>query len=175
MTDTSARIENLAGAFATTVGRAIDRAITDETGLGATEAAALIAVGGYAHGARQDVLVAGLEISQPGAARAVERLAARGLLTRRRGARDARETQLELTAKGRRAVAHILVAREQVLSGVLEPLNPTERERFGKALETALKYMTDDRVTARRICRLCDGEACGHPAHCPVTRAADAA
>src|SRR4051794_2838798 len=112
MSDASTRVENLAGAFATTVGRAIDRAVAEETGLGATEAAALVALGGFAHGERQDVLVGALDISQPGAARAVERLAARRLLTRKRGPRDARETQLELTAAGRRAVAEILVARE---------------------------------------------------------------
>ena len=175
MTDASVRVENLAGAFATTVGRAIDRAVTDATGLGATEAAALVALGGYAHGGRQDVLVAALDISQPGAARAVERLAARRLLTRRRGARAAREAQLELTAAGRRAVAAILVAREQVLAGALAPLSPAQRDRLEAVLEKVLEYMTHDRVTARRICRLCDGEACGHPAHCPVTQAADAA
>jgi len=46
----------------------------------------------------------------------------------------------------------------------------------GEKCEHGAGRMTQhDRVTARRICRLCDGEACGHPAHCPVTQAADAA
>src|SRR3954453_15291824 len=85
MSDASIRVENLAGAFATTVGRAIDRAVTDAAGLGATEAAALIALGGFAHGGRQDILVAALDISQPGAARALERLPARRLLRPKRG------------------------------------------------------------------------------------------
>jgi DNA-binding MarR family transcriptional regulator len=175
MSDASMRIENLAGAFATTVGRAIDAAVADATGLGGTEAAALVALAGFAHGGRQDVLVPALDISQPGAARAVERLAARRLLTRRRGTRDARETRLELTAAGRRAVARILAAREQVLVDALEPLTAAERGRLETALEKLLANMTHDRVTARRICRLCDGAACGHPARCPVTQAADAA
>ena len=174
MSDASIRAENLAGAFATTVGRAIDRAVADATGFGGTEAAALVAIGGFAHGGRQDVLVAALEISQPAAARAVERLAARRLLTRRRGASDARETHLELTAGGRRAVARILAAREQVLAGALEPLAAADRGRLEAVLEKLLANMTHDRVTARRICRLCDGTACGHPADCPVTQAADA-
>jgi DNA-binding MarR family transcriptional regulator len=169
------RVENLAGAFATTVGRAIDRAVADATGLGATEAAALVALGGFARGGRQDVLVGALDISQPGAARAVERLAARRLLTRKRGARDGRETHLQLTAAGRRAVAEILAAREQVLAGALEPLTAAERGLLEAVLETLLANMTHDRAAARRICRLCDGAACGHPTHCPVTRAADAA
>src|SRR3954451_3861782 len=175
MSDASIRVENLAGAFATTVGRAIDRAVTDATGLGATEAAALIALGGFAHGGRQDVLVAALDISQPGAARALERLGARRLLSRKRGARDARETHLELTADGRRTVSSILAAREQVLADALGPLSGAERRRLEAALEKLLANMTHDRVTARRICRLCDGAACGHPAGCPVTQAADAA
>src|SRR6478736_648637 len=154
MSDASIRVENLAGAFATTVGRAIDRAVADATGFGGTEAAALVALAGFAHGGRQDVLVAALEISQPAAARAVERLAARRLLTRRRGASDARETHLELTAGGRRAVARILAAREQVLAGALEPLAAADRGRLEAVLEKLLANMTHDRVTARRICRL---------------------
>lgn len=175
MSDASMRLENLAGAFATTVGRAIDGAVTDATGLGATEAAALVALSGFAHGGRQDLLVAALDISQPGVARAVQRLAERRLLTRTRGARDARETRLELTAAGRRAAARVLAAREQVLAGALEPLTAAERGRLEAALGKLLAEMTRDRVAACRICRLCDGAACGHPAHCPVTQAAGAA
>jgi MarR family transcriptional regulator, negative regulator of the multidrug operon emrRAB len=175
MSDASMRVENLAGAFATTVGRAIDGAVAGATGLGATEAAALVALGGYAHGGRQDLLVGALDISQPGAARVVERLAARRMLTRRRGTRDARETRLELTAAGRRAVAGILAAREQVLAAALEPLTAGERGRLEATLEKLLATMTDDRLAACRICRLCDGAACGHPDHCPVTQAAGAA
>ena len=169
------RLENLAGAFATTVGRAIDRAVVEATGLGATEAAALVALGGYAAGERQDVLAAALDLSQPGTARAVDRLAARSLIRRRRGELDARETRLELTTAGGHAVRTILAAREEVLSGALVPLGATERRRMEAALEKVLAAMTRDRVAARQICRLCDGVACGHPAGCPVTRAADAA
>ena len=173
MSDASVRVENLAGAFASTVGRSIERAVTEATGLGPTEAAALVALAGYAHGERQDVLAAALDLSQPGIARAIERLAARRLLTRRRGPRDGRETRLQLTAAGRRAARSVLAARENVLAGALEPLGATERRRLETTLERLLAAMTPDRVTARRICRLCDGEACGHPAHCPVTQAAD--
>src|SRR3954465_1870354 len=122
MSDASVRVENLAGAFASTVGRAIERSIADATGLGATEAAAPVALPGYAHGERQDVLSAALDLSQPGTARAIERLAARRLLTRRRGTRDARESRLELTAGGRRAAAAVLAAREKVLAETLGPL-----------------------------------------------------
>jgi MarR family transcriptional regulator, negative regulator of the multidrug operon emrRAB len=160
-------VENLAGAFATTVGRAIDRAVLDATGLGGTEAAALVALAGFAYGGRQDVLVAALDISQPGVARAVERLAARRLLARRRGAHDARETRLELTAAGRRPITGILLARERVLADALAPLTAAERGRFETALEKLLASMTHDRATARRICRLCDGVACGHPERRP--------
>jgi MarR family transcriptional regulator, negative regulator of the multidrug operon emrRAB len=175
MSDASTRLDNLAGAFATTVGRAVERAVTEATGLGASEAAALIALAGFAHAERQDVLASALDLSQPGTARTVERLAARRLLTRRRGTRDGRETRLELTVAGGRAVSAILAAREEVLATALAPLGATERRRLEATLEKLLAAMTHDRISARRICRLCDGEACGHPAHCPVTQAADAA
>ena len=175
MSDASVRLENLAGAFAVTAGRAIERAVGDATGLGPTEAAALVAIGGFAHGGRQDALAAALDLSQPGTARAVERLATRELLARRRGERDGRETRLELTAAGRRALSAVLTAREHVLVEALAPLGAAERRRLEATLERVLAGMTADRVAARRICRLCDGEACGHPAHCPVTQAADAA
>src|SRR3954453_21627438 len=103
MRDACIRVEKLAGAFASTVGRAIERSIADATGLGATEAAALVALAGYAHGERQAVLSAALPLPHPGPPRATERLAARRRLTRRRGTRAARETRLELTAAGRPA------------------------------------------------------------------------
>src|SRR4051794_31179450 len=174
MSDASTRLDNLAGAFATTVGRSIERAVTEATGLGASEAAALIALGGFAHSERQDVLASALDLSQPGTARTVDRLAARRLLARRRGERDARETRLELTAAGRRTVTAILAAREEVLAEALAPLGAAERRRLEATLEKLLAGMTRDRVSARRICRLCDWDVCGHPARCPVTQAADA-
>jgi hypothetical protein len=31
--------------------------------------------------------------------------------------------------------------------------------------------LAGDRLTARRVCRLCDADACGHPQRCPITQA----
>lgn len=175
MSDAFVRLENLTGAFATTVGRAVDAAVAEAAGLGPTEAAALVALSGYAAGGRQDVLAAALEISQPGTARAIDRLVARRLVSRERGRRDARETRLELTTAGRRVVATIHAARHDVLAEALAPLGAAERRRLEATLSRLLAGMTRDRLSARRICRLCDGGACGHPEGCPVTQAADAA
>jgi hypothetical protein len=55
-------------------------------------------------------------------------------------------------------------------------LDPAERAELARLTEKLLATLTDGRVTAGHICRLCDAEACGHyEGRCPVTRAADAA
>jgi MarR family transcriptional regulator, negative regulator of the multidrug operon emrRAB len=166
------RLENLAGAFALSTGRRLERAVEEATGLGPAEAAALVALRNFADGGRQDLLRDALELSQPGVVRVVDRLVQRGLVERRRGAAaDRREVQVAMTGAGREAVATALDARAEVLDRALAPLADGDRRRLEALLERLLAASTTDRASARSICRLCDGPACGHPDRCPVTQA----
>ena len=62
-------------------------------------------------------------------------------------------------------------AREAALEDALAVLAPGERRALGALHEKLLAGLTSDRASARRMCRLCDIEACGHHrGTCPVTR-----
>jgi MarR family transcriptional regulator, negative regulator of the multidrug operon emrRAB len=169
-----ARLANLLGAHALRVSDRVDAAVDDATGLGPTQAAALVSLASFAEGEPQESLRAALDLSQPGAVRVVDRLAAAGLVSRRRGRQDGRQTLIHLTPKGRRMADRALAARSRALASEVDELSSGDRAAVTDALERLLAAATDGRATARRICRMCDGDACGHPARCPVTVAADA-
>ena len=171
LSDADLRAANLLGALALTVTERTAASLQDGGTVAGTDAMALVALHNYAEGATLETLRSGLGLSQPGTVRLVDRLAARGLVERRRSERDGRALALHLTDAGRRAVETALTARAAVTTEVLAGLTERERERLTALLEKMLAAQTTDRVSARRICRLCDGDACGHPDHCPVTQA----
>jgi DNA-binding MarR family transcriptional regulator len=171
VTPAELRTANLLGALALRVTERTATSLEDGGTVAGTDAMALIALHNYAEGATLETLRSGLGLSQPGTVRLVDRLAARGLVERRRSERDGRALALHLTAAGRRAVDAALTARASVTTDVLAGLTDGERERLTALLEKMLAAQTTNRVSARRICRLCDGEACGHPERCPVTQA----
>jgi MarR family transcriptional regulator, negative regulator of the multidrug operon emrRAB len=173
--DEDARLANLLGAHALRVVDRMHAHVEDETGLGPTQAAALVSLASFAEGEPVESLRSALNLSQPGAVRAVDRLAAAGLVSRRPGRLDARQTLVHLTPKGRRTADRVLGARARALSAEVGELSSADRTAVTHALERLLAAATDGRAMARRICRLCDGDACGHPGRCPVTVAADAA
>ncbi|MGZ6697927.1 MAG: hypothetical protein ACXVFL_20120, partial [Solirubrobacteraceae bacterium] len=53
-----------------------------------------------------------------------------------------------------------------------ELLDAREREVLEDLLAKVLAAETRTIVDSQTHCRLCDGDACGHPARCPVTQAA---
>lgn len=173
--DEDARLANLLGAYALRVADRMHAEVEDDTGLGPTQAAALVSLANFAEGEPLESLRSALDLSQPGAVRAVDRLAGAGLVSRRRGKQDARETLVHLTPQGRRMAARVRAARARALAAEVDELSSPDRAAVTHALERLLAAATDGRATARRLCRLCDGDACGHPARCPVTVAADAA
>ena len=82
---------------------------------------------------------------------------------------------MTLTPAGHRAAAEIREARERALAEALSVLGAGERQALTALHEKLLAGLTSDRASARRICRLCDAEACGHErGTCPVTTAASA-
>ena len=77
-----------------------------------------------------------------------------------------------LTAAGRAAAQTVRTAREAALEDALAALSPAERATLGALHEKLLGGLAGDRASARRMCRLCDVEACGHHrGTCPVTEA----
>ena len=61
------------------------------------------------------------------------------------------------------------------MTELLAPLDAEQRAALSRLAEHLLAGVTTGRASARRVCRLCDADACGHPERCPVTRAADRA
>jgi MarR family transcriptional regulator, negative regulator of the multidrug operon emrRAB len=169
------RTANLLGALAVVLGDRVETAIRAAGGLSAREAAALVTLRNYAEREPLSVLERALGLSQPGAVRLVDRLAARGLVQRRRDGSDRREVRLSLTPAGRAAADTALRGRTAALEALLGSLAPADRRALEPVLEGLLGAATASRADARSTCRLCDAVACGHPARCPVTRAADAA
>jgi DNA-binding MarR family transcriptional regulator len=112
-----------------------------------------------------------LGLTHSGAVRLVDRLTDAGLAERRRGS-DGRSVAVALTPAGRRAAAAVRVARERALAEALSALSGDERRALSALHEKLLAGLTSDRASARRLCRLCDADACGHErGTCPVTQA----
>ena len=174
MTHTHARQANLFGTLALAVTGRVEDALAAVSPSGPSAPAALSALEGYLGGEPIDALARVLGLTHSGAVRLVDRLAAERLVERRRGA-DGRAVAVTLTAAGRRAAAAIRAAREAALAEALAVLDAGERQALTELNEKLLAGLTSDRASARRICRLCDSEACGHErGTCPVTRAASA-
>ena len=169
------RTANLLGALAVVLGDRIEAAVREVGGLSARDAAALITLRNYAEREPLGVLERALGLSQPGAVRLADRLAERGLVQRRRDGPDRREVRLSLTSEGRTAADAALRERAGALEALLDRLGHAGRRAIEPVLEELLAAATASRADARTTCRLCDAVACGHPARCPVTRAADAA
>jgi DNA-binding MarR family transcriptional regulator len=165
------RMTNLFGAAAL---RAVDlmaAATAEAAGRGAQAPAALAAIdrepGGTVERLRHHV-----GLSQPATVRLVDRLEADGLVARTPG-RDGRSIGLELTPRGREAVAAVRAAREAALEELLAGLDARERATLGRLLERLLERADFPGHEDSHVCRLCDvGECRRRAGGCPVDRAA---
>jgi MarR family transcriptional regulator, negative regulator of the multidrug operon emrRAB len=133
---------------------------------GSSASAALAALHGLAGGRSIDVLARIVGLSHSGAVRLVDRLAAAGLAERRVGA-DGRSVALQLTPEGRRAARRVLARREAAIEQVIAPLTSSERAILTTLHERLLTRLTLSQQERRRVCRLCDTDACGRD--CPAT------
>lgn len=155
---------NRLGALALALGEAQERAIRDASGLSASASSAIITLGlypGFTIGAI--ARIAGLTHSV--AVRVVEALVRDGLITRGPGA-DRREVALRLTTEGEATRVRILAERRAALGRAIGALGPDERVALDAALSRMLTSLTESRVGADHLCRLCDETACGED--CPV-------
>jgi DNA-binding MarR family transcriptional regulator len=157
---------NVLGALALEVARRVQEAGEAAGPHGASVPAALTALHGLTGGQSIDALRRVVGLTHSGAVRLVDRLAAAGLVERRVGV-DGRAVALQLTPEGRRAARRVLARREAAIETVLAPLPPRERADLARLHERLLTHMTGDRRDRRRVCRLCDVDACGRD--CPAS------
>ena len=165
--ESSARTANLLGALALEVISAQERAIHAVLGQGGAAAGALVTTAQYP-GRTVEQLREPLGISQPGAARLVERLARSGWMERS-GPGGRRGLELRLTAEGEGAFDRLLLARRAALEELLAPLSEAERETLDGVLERLLGARTETHADTERLCRVCERRVCRQ---CPVARAA---
>jgi DNA-binding MarR family transcriptional regulator len=163
----SARTANLLGAFALEAIGAQQRAVQGALGQGGAAAAALVTTAKYPDRTVEE-LREPLGLSQPGAARLVERLARAGWMERG-GPGGRRGLELRLTAEGEDAFDRLLLARRTALEELLEALSDEERDTLAGLLERLLGARTEDHADTVRLCRECERRVCRQ---CPVARAA---
>jgi MarR family transcriptional repressor of emrRAB len=162
---THAHEVNALGALALEVARRVQEAGEAASPHGASVRAALTALHGLTGGQSIDALRRVIGLTHSGAVRLVDRLAAAGLAERRVGA-DGRAVALQLTPEGRRAARRVLARREAAIETVLASLSARERADLARLHERLLAALTDGRQERRRVCRLCDVDACGRD--CPT-------
>jgi MarR family transcriptional repressor of emrRAB len=160
------RLANLLGVTALVAADRLRAAVEADLGSGGSGPAALVHLQAYP-GESVEALRRVLGISQPATVRIVDRLAADGLLERRRGP-DRRTLALHLTAAGERAAAGVLAGRARTLDELLDVLTDDERAALTPLLERIVASLAGDRPQARRVCRLCDRGACPADPGCPL-------
>jgi MarR family transcriptional repressor of emrRAB len=167
ITHMSTRNANLVGAL----GLALADRLTDAAAPagGGSAAEALVTLHERHPGSAIDGVARVLGLSHSGTVRLVDRLAAAGLVERRRGA-DHRTTALYLTPAGRRTARRVLTRREANVQSLLSLLTGDQQAQLAQLAEAILRQLADQHDAERRICRLCDLEACGRSRGlCPMT------
>jgi DNA-binding MarR family transcriptional regulator len=157
-------LANWLGALGTVVARA-QRAATAQGGTD-SQVAALLTLHEFPS-VRVGELAAVLELSHSAGVRIVDGLAADDLVRRTRGAHDARQVTLGLTAAGQRAAGRLQSARLQALEALLSPLGREQRIEFGRLIDGLLRATPRERIAARRECRYCAHRICTGP-DCPI-------
>jgi len=160
------RLANLLGVVALVASDRLRTVVEADLGSGGSGPAALVHLQAYP-GESVEALRRVLGISQPATVRIVDRLAGEGLLERRPGA-DRRTLALHLTARGERAASDVLAGRTRSLRALLDALDAQERAALTPLLERLVASLADDRPQARRVCRLCDRDACTRDPGCPL-------
>ena len=162
---THAHEANALGALALEVARRVQEAGDAASPHGASAPAALTALHGLTGGQSIDALRRVVGLTHSGAVRLVDRLAAAGLVERRVGA-DGRTVALQLTPEGQACGAPGPRPPGRRDRGVLAPLTASERATLAALNERLLSALTDGQEERRRVCRLCDVDACGRD--CPA-------
>lgn len=160
------RLANLLGVTALAAADRLRAAVEADLGHGGAAPALLVHV--HTHpGESIEALRRVLGISQPATVRAVDRLAAEGLLERRPGA-DRRTLALFLTQRGETAARRVLARRAASLRDMLAALDDDEQARLLPLLERLASCLAADLPGALTVCRMCDRRACLQQPGCPL-------
>jgi DNA-binding MarR family transcriptional regulator len=166
--------ENVIAAAMLAVADRVRTAAEDAAGRSGGPAAALTAIYGWAEGQPIEALATGLGLSHSRTVRVVDALTADRLVQREPDSTDARRTLVHLTTAGRQTCQRMLRAREAALRDALSTLNGDQRTALAHIAETLVAAAVSTRQDARRMCRFCDTQACGHhDGRCPATRKID--
>ncbi|MDH3737969.1 MAG: MarR family winged helix-turn-helix transcriptional regulator [Alphaproteobacteria bacterium] len=164
MTKQTLRTANLLGAAVLGLHDELRAAVESSSGHSGETPAAIVAIG-HQPGLSNDRLSQLLGLTHTGTVRLIDRLAADGLVDRRRAAHDGRGVALYLTADGAAQRGEILSARATAMMRVLARLGGHEQKTLAALLGKLLQTVSRDDTHKLRICRLCDGPACGE---CPI-------
>jgi DNA-binding MarR family transcriptional regulator len=163
-----ARLENLLGAQALAL---TDRLLAAEGSqsaeTSASERAALVTL--LAHPDQPVSWLGGvLGLTSSGITRLVDRLVARGWVTRMAGD-DARSRRVRLTQEGDVCADAVLRARHAAMAEVTGALSEADRGELERLLDLVVGGLTQTRLPALRVCRLCDRSACASGSReCPL-------
>ncbi len=163
-TDEKRRTANLLGAAVLGLHDELRTAVERSSGHSGETPSAIVAIG-HQPGLSNDRLSQLLGLTHTGTVRLIDRLVADGLVERREAPHDRRGVALYLTPDGEALRGAILSAREAAMVPVLARLNKDERKTLARLLGKMLKTVSRDDTHKLRICRLCDGPACGK---CPI-------
>jgi MarR family transcriptional regulator, negative regulator of the multidrug operon emrRAB len=162
----NARTANLLGALTLEAAHLQQEAGEGVVGIGGAAAAALVTIQARP-GWTIEQMRGGLGLTQPGAARLVERLTQAGLVERF-GPGGRRGYELRLTARGEEVLEQLFLVRRAALTELLAPLSDDDQARLGELLELLLAGRIGDRGDLERVCRLCERRCC---VQCPVREA----
>jgi DNA-binding MarR family transcriptional regulator len=96
----------------------------------------------------------GLDVTHPAAVKMIDRLARKGMVTRRVSALDHRQAEIQITPAGRDLVHRVGHARSERLSRVLEQMTADERQGLIRGLERFIGAYSSARALDE-ICRSC--------------------
>jgi MarR family transcriptional regulator, negative regulator of the multidrug operon emrRAB len=170
MYDTCMQLENTLGALALAIEDRVEVLVAERAGIGRSSGAALASLS-VRGGMSIERLRRILGLSHSACVRLIDRLEVAGLARRAPGP-DRRAVQVILTEVGERQAEAVFDARADVVRDALAPLIATERHELEQLVARMLAALTDDRTSARHICRLCDHVACRAASECPVDAAA---
>lgn len=162
----SPRDANLLAALGLALAERLAAALPPE--LSGSAAEALVSLHGRRSWTSIDGLARIVGLSHSGTVRLVDRLATAGMLERRRGG-DQRSAALHLTPAGHRAARRILAERRAAMHSATVFLTDDQQADLTRLAELVLAGLATRPDAERRLCRLCDLEACGRPrGQCPV-------
>ncbi|MBB3567711.1 MarR family transcriptional regulator [Rhizobium sp. BK491] len=161
------RLENLFGAMSLALVDKMEKAFTDETGLGPSAIAAIVQIGTEPR-LTIETLRRMIALSHSATVRLVDQLVASDLVVRAGGVDgDKRARSLQLTERGRALFKCSLAARRAVIQRAIAVLGPEETVQFSHLVEKLLPALVDLGDDQDVVCRVCDQGACDQD-RCPI-------